>query len=741
MSVYAVIMCGGSGSRLWPASRPDRPKQFIPLIGERSSFQETALRVMGVRGAGELVVVAGARHAALIEAQLEALGLSATLLLEPEGRDSGPAIAAVAAWIAARDSEGLAVIVSSDHHVPDAVAFRSVADRALVVAEEGWIVTLGVQPTEPSTAYGYIKPGAAACNGAAAQVVEAFVEKPDAATAAGYIASGYLWNSGNFIASAATLMQELDRYAPEISAAARAAVEGAAVEGRTVRLGPAFADAPKRSIDFAVMERTDRAAVAPASFAWSDLGAWDAVRTASALDRAGNSLSGDVVLADAANCLVRAPAGVQVGLVGVSGLAVVVEPDAVLVAGLDSSQKVKGVAEAIGARPAHPPIADKLSLEAWAERYWLWFETSALPLWWSLGADHARGGFEESLDLAGRATAAPRRSRVQARQIFVYASAGAAGWAGPWRTAVDRSLSRFLDVYLKPDGLFRTLADADGAVLDEGPNLYDQDFALLALAAAFRLDPARRDLAAIAETTLDQLRAVFGCDGGGFREAGDPAFQSNPIMHLFESALAWAEAGGGPMWSALVDEIGHFALDRLIDPETGAIDEYYTAQWAPCGFEGARHVWPGHQFEWAWLLDRWLRQGGDAAAAPAARRLYYVGARGVDLAGSVAVDGMDDAFAITDARARLWPQTERLKAALVLAREAPGPERERLEADARDAAAGLWRYLETEVPGLWRDRMSPAGRFAEQPAPASSFYHLTGALLELRSRLPAARAD
>lgn len=735
MSVYAVIMCGGSGVRLWPASRPDRPKQFIPLVGDRSSFQETALRVLAVRGASELVVVAGARHAAQIEAQLAAIGVKATLLLEPEGRDSGPAIAAAATWIAARDPQGLAVIVSSDHYIPDAEAFRAVADRALVVAEDGWIVALGLRPTEPSTAYGYIKPGGPALSGSIAQAVEAFVEKPDAATAYDYIQQGYLWNSGNFIASAAVLLQEFDRHAPEMAAAARAAVETATVEGGVVRLGAAFADAPKRSIDYAVMERTDRAAVAPASFAWSDLGAWDAVRAVSPLDGAGNAIIGEAVALDSTDCLVRAPDGIQVGLVGVSGLAVVVEPDAVLVAGLGASQKVKALVDALGALPHRPRPVRPIGLEAWAERYWRWFETSALPLWAALGFDHARDGFEEALDLAGRAEAAPRRSRVQARQIFVYASAGAAGWAGPWRAMVDRGLVHFLNVHLRPDGLFRTLAEADGTVLDEGPNLYDQDFALLALAAVYRLDPSRRDLAAVAETTLDQLRAVFGCDGGGFREAGEPAFQSNPIMHLFESALAWAEAGGGPAWTALADEIGHFALDRLIDPETGAIDEYYTPQWAPTAFEGARQVWPGHQFEWAWLLDRWLKRGGDPAAAEAARRLYYVGARGVDLAGSVAVDGMDQAFAITDARARLWPQTERLKAALVLARKAPGPERERLEADARDAATGLWRYLETEIPGLWRDRMSPDGRFAVQPAPASSFYHIVGAILELGQRL------
>jgi mannose-1-phosphate guanylyltransferase/mannose-6-phosphate isomerase len=731
VGVYAVIMCGGSGTRLWPVSRPDLPKQFIPLVGDRSSFQETVLRVMGVRGASELLVVAGVGHEALIKAQLDELGVGATLLLEPEPRDSGPAIAAAAAWIAERDPQGLAVIVSSDHHIPDAKAFQSVAARALAVAEEGWIVTLGLRPTEPSVAFGYIKPSGLALSGAIAHPVEAFVEKPDQATAADYIAKGYLWNSGNFIAAAATLLSELDQHSPQISAAARAAVAGGKPDGDVLKLGPAFADAPKRSIDYALMEKTDRAAVAPASFAWSDLGAWDAVKAASASDPAGNVLTGAVTVAGATNCLVRATAGVRVGLVGVSDLAVVVEPGAVLVTGLGASQAVKRVAEQAGwPTPPADPI-EATGLAQWAERYDRWFETSALPLWCALGTDHSRGGFEEALDQSGRATGAARRSRVQARQIFVCASAGAAGWAGPWRAPLEAGLDRYLTLYLRQDGLFRALVDADGQVLDEGVNLYDQAFALLALASVFRIDPGRRDLEAVAETALDQLQAVFGCDGGGYREAGEPAFQSNPIMHLFESALAWIEAGGGPIWTTLAGEIGRFALGRLIDPATGAIDEYYSAAWTPIAFGGQRQVWPGHQFEWAWLLDRWLRLGGEPAARAAVGPLYEAGARGVDPSGSVAVDMMDDHLEITDARARLWPQTERLKAALIFAGEATGAERARFEADARDAALGLWRYLETPVPGLWRDRRFPDGRFDDQPAPASSFYHIAGAVLAL----------
>jgi mannose-1-phosphate guanylyltransferase/mannose-6-phosphate isomerase len=327
LSVYPVILCGGAGTRLWPASRADRPKQFLNLIGQRgaeqSSFQQTVLRVLAIRGAIQPVILAGHRHAQAIAGQRAAIGVEASLLLEPEARDSGPAIAAASAWIALRDADALAVIVSCDHHIPDAAALQAAADRALLAAEKGWIVTLGVRPTEPSTAFGYIKPASHMLPGAIAHIVEAFVEKPDAVTAAAHIENGYLWNSGHFVAAAATLLRELDVHAPAVSKAARAAVAGGQVLAPGLdALGAAFKSARKISINYALMEKTDRAAVALTDFAWSDLSAWDAVKSAQVADEAGDSLG--AVAVDATGCLVRSCEGVQAGLAGVSDLAVVV---------------------------------------------------------------------------------------------------------------------------------------------------------------------------------------------------------------------------------------------------------------------------------------------------------------------------------------------------------------------------------------------------------------------------------
>ncbi|RZJ74996.1 MAG: mannose-1-phosphate guanylyltransferase, partial [Brevundimonas sp.] len=224
MGLYPVIMCGGAGTRLWPASRPSRPKQFIPLSGNRSLFQETALRVAPLADdGGRLIVVGGRAHRQAILDQLAEIGIEAQVLLEPEPRDSAAAMAAAAAWTAAHDAAGVNVFVASDHHIPDHEGFRAAVTRGAAASADGRIVTLGVRTTEPSSAYGYIAP-----EGTDLSPVAAFVEKPDRAAAERYIADGYLWNSGNFIARADVLLSELQAEAPPPPPAPRPAARSAA---------------------------------------------------------------------------------------------------------------------------------------------------------------------------------------------------------------------------------------------------------------------------------------------------------------------------------------------------------------------------------------------------------------------------------------------------------------------------------------------------------------------------------
>lgn len=220
---------------------------------------------------------------------------------------------------------------------------------------------------------------------------------------------------------------------------------------------------------------------------------------------------------------------------------------------------------------------------------------------------------------------------------------------------------------------------------------------------------------------LDAIEAGQRHTAGGFVEAGDPPFQQNPHMHLLESCLAWIEAGGGPRFEAMAREIVELALTRFVDADTGCLREFFTADWRPAPGEQGRVVEPGHQFEWAWLLQRWGARTGDARALAAARRLYAAGLKGVDPVRGVAVDVLTPELTIAAPTARLWPQTERIKAALILGDEA----------QARLAVKGLWKYLDVETPGLWRDRMNLDGSFVDEPAPGSSLYHIMAAAAEL----------
>jgi mannose-1-phosphate guanylyltransferase/mannose-6-phosphate isomerase len=737
MAVHAIILSGGYGTRLWPASRPWRPKQFLPLVARTSMFQATVARMAAVTGGGSAVVVAGIGHADEIWRQLGELGDQETVLLvEPGQRDSGPAIAAAAAWIQRRDPDGVGVMVASDHHLPDTAAFVAAAREAAELAAGGAIVTFGVRPSCASTAYGYIQPGDPLGPATGARHVAQFAEKPAAGLAERYLAEGWLWNSGNFVFAARALMEDFDLYAPEIAQAARAAVEGLGEGPGRHDLGAAFLDAPKISIDYAVMEKTRRAAVIPLDTAWSDLGAWDAVHAALDRDADDNAVPPGAVLIGTRSSLVRSATAQTIALVGLSEVAVVVEADAILVADLRSSQRVKEVVDALPPRtpPASPTAAPNpvARLQAQARGWDGWLRAAALPLWWTLGADAGRPAFADAITQDVRPEFASHRLRVQARQTYVYALAGELGWAGPWRGAVALGLDSLAQRHRRADGAYRTRAAGDGSAGDDTATLYDQAFVLLALAWAKRTGVAP-DAEAEAQALLRTVIAPWRNPAGGFREA-DPErpWQSNPHMHLFEACLAWIEAGGGSQWAALAEEICALALGKFIDPTTGALREFFTSDWAPAPGADGRRVEPGHQFEWAWLLARWAVLGGAPATAAAAERLYALAvSRGVDRARGVAINALDDDLSMLDPAARLWPQTERLKAALLLAERASGLARAERLIEAADAADGLALYVADVAPGLWRDKLQADGQFVEEPAPASSLYHIACAIAEL----------
>lgn len=347
--IIPLVMCGGAGTRLWPASREGRPKQFLPLFGEYSTFQNTMRRVSDPQLFGRPIVITNGGYRFLVAEQLAAIGVAADILLEPLRRDSGPAIAAGAAFAHKRDGDPVMVALAADHVVSDAAAFAATCRTALPSARRGHIVTFGVRPTRAATEYGYIRPGTV-LDGDIRQV-SSFVEKPDAATAERYVAEGYLWNSGNFMFGAGALLDEYKQFEPDSAAAVAAAVEKAGTDLGFITLdSEAFARATAKSIDYSVMEKTKQAAVLPVSYAWSDVGSWNAVWELSARDAAGNASQGSAVFVDASNSYASSD-NALVSLFGVDSLVVVATQDAVLVARRDDPdgmrklvQKLKQVA-------------------------------------------------------------------------------------------------------------------------------------------------------------------------------------------------------------------------------------------------------------------------------------------------------------------------------------------------------------------------------------------------------------
>lgn len=343
MRITPLIMCGGTGTRLWPASREAAPKQFINLLGARSSFQDTMARVGDPEIFAKPIVITNAQYHFLVLDQLAAIGAEAEVLLEPARRDSGPAIAAGACLLAAREESGLMLVLAADHVVRDEDAFKEAARTAAEGARRGMIVTFGVTPDRAATGYGYVKPGRET-NQPGIHEVEAFVEKPDAERAADYVASGYLWNSGNFLFRVDSLLCEYARLDAESVEAAREAVARGRHDGASLVLDPeAFARTRAISIDYAVMEKTQAARVVPVSMGWSDVGSWHAVWELSQKDDAGNAVhladGADALFLDARDNYVRADH--LVALVGVSNLAVVQTRDATLVFDRDRGEAVK----------------------------------------------------------------------------------------------------------------------------------------------------------------------------------------------------------------------------------------------------------------------------------------------------------------------------------------------------------------------------------------------------------------
>jgi mannose-6-phosphate isomerase len=378
-----------------------------------------------------------------------------------------------------------------------------------------------------------------------------------------------------------------------------------------------------------------------------------------------------------------------------------------------------------------------------------WLLDYALPLWDEHGVDRRSGGYFEAISFRGpqvklEASGDVRRGRVVARQIYVFDVGQRLGWRSNTSSPVDHGCDYLFSRLHAGDGLFHTSLDASTLEPRSPFGLYEQAFYLFALARLNATLGERYPIAATAARCLERLRSSVGKSIGGFEESNPASLplKSNPHMHLLEAALAWMEVTDGPQqqpWIALATEIVGLCLTRFRDSSTGAIREYFNSQWEAVAGEDGRVLEPGHQFEWAWLLMQWSAcphstVAQRAACARAVEQLMEVGERwGVDAVRGIAINEMWDDMSLKDAAAKLWPQTERVKAwCAVLDRAQTPAEADRACRQIADAAQGMSKYLRTDVPGLWHEVCSADGEFVAGPSRASSFYHVVCAIEVLK---------
>ena len=362
--IIPVILSGGAGSRLWPLSRQHFPKQLMPLMGGRTMLQETIRRLDGVEDLAAPIIVSNEQHRFMVAEQLRAESIEpADIILEPVGRNTAPAVAVAAARAAVEGEEPILLVLPADHVIREQAPLHEAIARGAALAADGKLVTFGIVPDAPETGYGYIR---AERPGSEPSAVLEFIEKPDAEHAAEYLASGdYFWNSGRFMFRASRYLEELESHAPEMVAACRAALEGAARDLDFTRLdAEAFEACPSDSIDYAVMEKTSDAVVVPLAAGWNDVGSWAALHEVSEKDPSDNVLVGDVVVEDTTNCYLYS-SGRLVTAVGLSDCVVIETPDAVLVAPRDRVQDVKKLVNTLKAEGRDETSAHRQVFRPW----------------------------------------------------------------------------------------------------------------------------------------------------------------------------------------------------------------------------------------------------------------------------------------------------------------------------------------------------------------------------------------
>ncbi len=725
-------MSGGVGSRLWPLSREDNPKQFHDLSGDGSMLATTVRRLLSRQNEHTPVhVIASERHAGRVRSDLAGIDLQGgSAIFEPMGRNTAAAVAIAAFKTLEAFGDELVLVVPSDHVISTDAQFWQTVEAGADAALAGNLVVFGIKPTHPETGYGYIEVETPAGN---AHAVKRFVEKPDEATARTYMEFGnFYWNTGIFLFKAGAMRDAFLTHAADIWSGAEESMKAAATDVTGTYL-PAelYTQIPSISVDYAIMEKAEAISMVPATFRWNDLGSWQSLLETSKSDASGNVITGDVVAIDCQNSYLRSH-GRLLSAVGLKDIAVVSTVDATFVAPVDQSQNVKKVVEQLEKsgriETRFTPSSDRMPVTgAWRNRvnHWLFEET--LPLWSSAGKDDVHGGFHETLTFERQPGAQLKRMRTMARQIYAFSVAKQRGWDGN----ADQLIGHGIDFISKKGrtdkgGFVRTL-NQDGSVVDATEDAYDHAFVLLALAHAHQCGnqdalTLGRETFAFLDSHLEDERMTGFLETAG----GEGIRRSNPHMHLLEAFLAWHSVTGEKDYLRRAARVVDLFRSNLFDSESWTLGEYFDDDWRPAPGREGQWTEPGHHFEWASLLVEFAAKSGQANLNAYARKLYASAvANGLNRATGLAYAAVSRDGVPLDTLSRSWPQAEAVKAAIAL--DSTGGPDLKPEIEARVGRLFRW-HIDPAPTGLWIDRIDAEGKASAGDVPASIFYHLVCAL-------------
>lgn len=450
---HCYVLSGGVGSRLWPLSRADRPKQFHHLTSDQSLLQETVER-MHFSNSADVTVISSSSHANLVRESLGALGFGEdNCILESVGRNTAPAVALATLDVISRHGDGLVLVTPADAHVSDPERYWSCIEAGSAAAQGGAVVVLGIPPTRAETGYGYIE---AEAGEQQVEGVRRFVEKPDLETAQTYLKAGnFFWNAGIFLFQASVMQQHFKELQPEMWEAARRSYEASQRSGRNLIIPhDIYSQVPADSIDFAIMEKISPIALIKTDFEWSDVGSWQSLHEIMEKDAAGNHFSGDVVGVASTNSFIRST-GPFVGVYGVDNLTVVATPDAVFVSPLIETQNVReivGHLEKSGRLETQITPGSQQTARDTAPDLVSWLMNSAFPFWRDRGVDVVHGGFHEVLDFDGNSLKRDKRLRTMARQTFCFAKAEKHSWLDGSADCTTHGLRYLEDVLASNQG-------------------------------------------------------------------------------------------------------------------------------------------------------------------------------------------------------------------------------------------------------------------------------------------------